>query len=309
MELKEIDFENYGNCVRLSNGVVDVVVTIDCGPRIVRFGFVDGENLLFNDFERKYKIQNEYMEDLYGKDAACYFYGGHRLWLAPERMPQSYFPDNDPVIYALLPDGVTFSSAKQKQNEVQIRLEIVMGEGTSDVMVVHSVKNFSKERQMLALWPITMMRGGGLEIIPQNRTDDEEELLPNRLLTLWPYTDPRDERLYVGNRFITVRHNPAIEKPLKLGTNNALGWAAYVDQAYTFIKRFVQSDAAYPDFGSCYETYCNGDYLSMETMSPLYQIEAGGALRHVESLSLFHTHSDVDPRDEGGIAKYIENLK
>ena len=127
LELKEIDFENYGKCVQLSNGVIDVVVTIDCGPRIVRFGFVGGENVLYNDLERKYKMQNAFMDDYYSEGAACYFYGGHRLWLAPEKMPESYFPDNDPVIYALLPDGVTFSSAKQKQNEVQTRLKSLWG--------------------------------------------------------------------------------------------------------------------------------------------------------------------------------------
>ena len=309
MDLKEIDFENYGKCVQLSNGVIDLVVTIDCGPRIVRFGFIGNENILYNDLDRKFKVQNEFMDDYYSEGAACYFYGGHRLWLAPERMPESYFPDNDPVIYALLPDGVTFSSAKQKNNDVQTRLEIVMGDNTSDVMLVHSVKNFSKERQMLALWPITMVRGGGLEIIPQNRTDEDDELLPNRVLTFWPYTDPRAERLYVGNRFLTLRHDPSNGRPLKLGTNNTLGWAAYVDRTYTLIKHFVYSDAAYPDYGSSFETYCNGDYLSMETMSPLYQIEAGGALRHVENLSLFRTYSDVHPTDEDSIQHYIENLK
>ena len=305
MDLKEIDFENYGKCVQLSNGVIDLVVTIDCGPRIVRFGFIGNENILYNDLDRKFKVQNEFMDDYYSEGAACYFYGGHRLWLAPERMPESYFPDNDPVIYALLPDGVTFSSAKQKNNDVQI----VMGDNTSDVMLVHSVKNFSKERQMLSLWPITMVRGGGLEIIPQNRADEDDELLPNRVLTFWPYTNPRDERLYVGNRFLTLRHDPSNGRPLKLGTNNTLGWAAYVDRTYTLIKHFVYSDAAYPDYGSSFETYCNGDYLSMETMSPLYQIEAGGALRHVENLSLFRTYSDVHPTDEDSIQHYIENLK
>lgn len=127
MDLKEIDFENYGKCVQLSNGVIDLVVTIDCGPRVVRFGFIGNENILYNDLDRKFKVQNEFMDDYYSEGAACYFYGGHRLWLAPERMPESYFPDNDPVIYALLPDGVTFSSAKQKNNDVQTRLEIVMG--------------------------------------------------------------------------------------------------------------------------------------------------------------------------------------
>ena len=57
LELKEIDFENYGKCVQLSNGVIDVVVTIDCGPRIVRFGFVAriGYQLLFIEFLRDFK--------------------------------------------------------------------------------------------------------------------------------------------------------------------------------------------------------------------------------------------------------------
>ena len=149
MDLKEIDFENYGKCVQLSNGVIDLVVTIDCGPRIVRFGFIGNENILYNDLDRKFKVQNEFMDDYYSEGAACYFYGGHRLWLAPERMPESYFPDNDPVIYALLPDGVTFSSAKQKNNDVQTRLEIVMGDNTSDVMLVHSVKDVYKRQGMV----------------------------------------------------------------------------------------------------------------------------------------------------------------
>ena len=87
MDLKEIDFENYGKCVQLSNGVIDLVVTIDCGPRVVRFGFIGNENILYNDLDRKFKVQNEFMDDYYSEGAACYFYGGHRLWLAPERMP------------------------------------------------------------------------------------------------------------------------------------------------------------------------------------------------------------------------------
>ncbi|WP_195984152.1 hypothetical protein [Clostridium sp. D33t1_170424_F3] len=307
MELKEITYENYGKCVQLSNGVVDVVVTIDCGPRIVRFGFVDGDNILYNDLDRVYCTQNEDMDYYYGKGAACHLYGGHRLWLAPERMPQSYFPDNDPVIYALLSDGVTFSSAKQAHNEVQTRLEVVMGRDSADIMLVHSVMNFAKERQTLALWPITMLNGGGLEVIPQNRPD-ENELLPNRVLTLWPYTDPQDPRLFIGNRFITLRHDSSIQKPLKIGLNNVLGWSAYITPQTTLVKRFVHSSAAYPDYGSSFETYLNGDYLAMETMSPLYTMEPGGAIRHVENLSLFHTNNCVHPQDEDGIAKYMDHL-
>ena len=37
-EIKELEFENYGNCLSVSNGMIEAVVTIDVGPRIIYFG-------------------------------------------------------------------------------------------------------------------------------------------------------------------------------------------------------------------------------------------------------------------------------
>ena len=106
-EVKEIQYENYGRCVQISNGLIDLVVTIEVGPRIVRFGFVNEENVLYNDLERKLVNHNPSIAERYGKNAAFYCYGGHRVWISPERMPESYYPDNDPVVYGILPDGVS----------------------------------------------------------------------------------------------------------------------------------------------------------------------------------------------------------
>lgn len=39
-EIKELEFENYGNCLSVSNGMIEAVVTIDVGPRIIYFGFI-----------------------------------------------------------------------------------------------------------------------------------------------------------------------------------------------------------------------------------------------------------------------------
>ena len=36
------------NCYRIANGEVDLVVTSDIGPRIMRYGFVDGQNFFKN---------------------------------------------------------------------------------------------------------------------------------------------------------------------------------------------------------------------------------------------------------------------
>ena len=34
-----------------------------------------------------------------------YAYGGHRIWCAPEKMPETYYPDNEAVPYSF--DGGT----------------------------------------------------------------------------------------------------------------------------------------------------------------------------------------------------------
>ena len=40
---KEIQYENYGRCLQINNDKAGIVVTIDFGPGIIRYSFVDGE--------------------------------------------------------------------------------------------------------------------------------------------------------------------------------------------------------------------------------------------------------------------------
>ena len=82
---------NQPNCYRLSNGVVDVVVTTDLGPRIIRHGFAGEDNLL-----------GEISDDTVKTDLGVWKpWGGHRLWTAPDSMPRSYSPDNEPVAFTI----------------------------------------------------------------------------------------------------------------------------------------------------------------------------------------------------------------
>jgi len=309
IEIKEINYENYGKCVQISNRLIDVVVTIDCGPRIVRFGFVDQQNVLYNDLDRKYVDRDPSIAERYGKDSAFYCYGGHRVWLSPQRVPETYYPDNEPVVYGILPEGVSFTPARQKRNDMQLSFEVIMSEDATDIMVVHSAKNCSKDKQTCALWAITMMNGGGIELIPQNR-DISNMVLPNRIVAAWPYTNIHDSRITITDKFLTVRHDANREEPLKVGTNNVLGWAAYENNGFTLVKRYVHNvQAQYPDFSCSYETYVCKDYVEMESLSPLYSIEPGEGIRHVENLSLFKTEKAVFPTDEDKIDQYIADLK
>lgn len=308
MEIKEIEFLDFGKCVRISNEIIDVVVTIDCGPRIVRFGYRDCENVFYTDTEKKHCIRDESLSACCGENAAFYYYGGHRVSLSPERMPQTYYPDNSPVVYSILPDGVSFTSAKQKQSEIQVGFEVVMGEDAADIMVVHTAKNCAKETQTCSLHPVTMMKSGGLAVVPLN-SDGSNSLLPNQLISLWPGTDLHDGRIRYGKRFLSVKCESGTEQALKIGTNNILGWAAYIENDFTLMKRYVHNaQAAYPDFGCSFETRSAEDFAELGSLSPLYRLEPGERIRHVENLSLYRTQGTFDPADEDSVGSYIDGL-
>lgn len=307
VEIKEINYENYGKCVQISNGIIDAAVTIECGPRIVRLGFINETNLLYNDLDRKYVFKNDKITERYGNEAAFFCYGGHRASLSPEKMPETYYPDNEPVVYGIETEGVSFSPARQKRNEMQLGFQILMGENSKDIMVVHTAKNVSKEKQTYALSAITMVPGGGTILIPQN-TDDTDPEQPNRMVALWPYTDRHDSRITATNRFLSIRHEPGREDRLRLGTNNVPGWVAYCGGGCTLIKRYVHNaQALYTDFGCSCESYLCGDYAEIQTLSPLYGLEPGEGIRHVENISLFHTPEPPPPED-GAIEDFLDHL-
>jgi hypothetical protein len=80
-----INYNGWQNCLRLENALVDVVITTDVGPRIIRYGFLGEEN--------EFAELEEHAGQSGGKEWRMY--GGHRLWHAPESLPRSYYPDNE----------------------------------------------------------------------------------------------------------------------------------------------------------------------------------------------------------------------
>ena len=47
IEKTEISHSQWGRCVRLSNGTIELLATVDFGPRIIYFGAVGGVNEFF----------------------------------------------------------------------------------------------------------------------------------------------------------------------------------------------------------------------------------------------------------------------
>ena len=98
LELKEIEYKKFGKCLQFSNGYLEIIATLEVGPRIISFKRNDGENVLWEDLNEELIIEAPEMEDIYYKGAIWNSYGGHRLWKAPEDYA-TYYPDQLPITY------------------------------------------------------------------------------------------------------------------------------------------------------------------------------------------------------------------
>ena len=138
IEQQIINYKSYGECIKISNGIIETVVTVDIGPRIVFFGFIGKENIMNDQKEAFTPMNNELFDKHFYKGAEFNNYGGHRLWTSPEKMPNTYYPDKNPVEYVLTSDGVILTPPEQVENGIQMQIEIKMYEDTPKMDVLHN---------------------------------------------------------------------------------------------------------------------------------------------------------------------------
>ena len=115
--VKEIDYSTFGKCLEISNGIVKVIATVDIGPRIINYSFVDGENIFFEDTNREI-VNTDPQLEVFGKGSEFHIRGGHRLWISPEAKPKTYYPDNEPVAYEITDNGVILTPPKQRWTQI-----------------------------------------------------------------------------------------------------------------------------------------------------------------------------------------------
>jgi hypothetical protein len=278
--VERVTFANQPNAHRLSNGVVDVVVTTDMGPRILRYGFAGGENMLGAVPEASKKTELGEWRPV----------GGHRLWAAPESVPRTYAADNDPVAFKVEGSTIRLTAPIEKGTGLQKEMVVTLAPEGTEVTVLHRVTNRGLWAVELAPWALTIMRGGGVAIIPNEAyvAHSDDTLLPVRTLSLWSYSDLSDPRFGYGRKYLRVRSDPAKTDAIKLGVANSLGWAAYAVDGMLFVKRFpFEPGADYPDKGSNTEIYTEGSFLEVETLAPMRRLEPGQTAEHTERWYLF----------------------
>lgn len=278
IKIEKINFKGYANSWQVSNGEVELVVTGDIGPRVMRFGFPGGQNF-FKEFTEQMGKAGE---------PAWQARGGHRVWIAPEDIVKSYAPDNTAVAIDIQGDVLVATSPVEALTGIEKKITLRMSATGTGVEVIHQLRNAGSEPYTLAVWALTMMAQGGAGIhgFPPRGTHPEM-LVPTNPLVMWAFTHLDDPRWRLSRKYLVLRQDPANNLPQKLGTYNQNTWAAYHLNNELFIKRCRASQPAssFPDLGCTFETFTNADFLELETLGPLTTLAPGQSVSHSERWS------------------------
>ena len=309
IDVKEIaSYKDYGKVLSISNGVIEAYVTLDIGPRIIRFGYAGGQNIMNDnrsDFEPK---DDKEFQDFFGKGKKWENLGGHRIWTSPEAYPQTYYPDLTPVKCEITQNGAVFTPDEETENGIAKQLEVKMDPDDANMQVIMRVKNISEKPIEFAIWGLSVSATGGSVIIPMN--DNDTVLLANRNISVWPYTDMSDNRIYWGKKYVTVKQDVNVQQPLKLGFDLNCGNVYYVLGDDVFSKSYDTKHpyATYPDNNCSFETYTNDKFIEVESLSELKETVPGETLEHTEHWSLCKKPCEVDFRNDNSIDNLLSKI-
>jgi hypothetical protein len=274
--IEKISYGGWPNCFRIADDQVELIVTTDVGPRVIRYGFIGGQNM-FKEFPDQLGR---------GGEPTWQPRGGHRIWIAPEIVPDTYAADNFPVRAVVHEDGVELTAPIEPPTELEKSIEVRL-EATG-VTVTHRIRNVASNARTFAPWALSMMAPGGVGITKfPPRGTHPEDLPPTNPLIMWAFTDLSDPRWTFTKKYLILRQDPHHKTPQKLGHFNEKTLGAYLLGSDLFVKKYhADASKIYPDFGASYETFTNGDFLELETLGPLEEVAPGDAVEHVEHWSL-----------------------
>ncbi len=277
--MENVTYKGWSRCTRMSNDLIELVVTAEVGPRIIRFGFA-GQHNEFKEFSETL--------GLVGGDE-WRIYGGHRLWHAPEASPRTYFPDNEPVQAEEHDDFVRIVQPTEPTTGIQKEIDLRLSPDAAHATVIGRLRNKNLWPVELAPWSLSVMAQGGVAILPlPPRGSHAENLQPTSTLTLWAYTNMSDPRWTWGEKYVLLRQDPGMEAPQKIGASVPDGWTAYARDSHLFVKTFgTIPGARYPDLGCSAEIFTNADFLEVESLAPLVKLQPEAAVEHVEHWFLF----------------------
>jgi len=305
--IEEIAYRGWKNNLRLRGPKTELVITLDVGPRIIRYALHDDPNV-FGELPGQIGGAGE---------SGWMIRGGHRFWTAPEA-DHSYELDNGPVQWKKLGGTaveLTTPPGKKFGFQKTLRVEMLADE---TVRVTHRLTATGSKPLEVTPWALSVMNIGGTALVPQPKADLHpsefpegretlpEEFLPNREFVLWPFTNLTDGRYAFSENFLRLSYKAGLPAT-KIGLKIPTGWIAYENKGLVFAKHFPRDpQAPYPDRGVNLELFTNKDIVELESLAPLVSLPPGESRDHVEHWAL--RPSPVSLQDEKAALDFFAKL-
>jgi len=302
-----VPYQGWAQALRLRIAGWELVAPLGVGPRILRFGPVDGPNVFFEKKEQLGQIGGTEWR----------IYGGHRLWTAPEN-EQCYAADNDPVSWDELPAAGFRLSGKTSPVWGWQKSLRVTWEKSGLFRIEHQLRNTTGQPLTISPWCLTVLAAGGTAFVPQppyqphpselpaGQKFSMSDFLPNRQLVLWPFTDLTDPRIALHGKCWTLQQRSG-SGAFKIGFRHTEGWIGYL-LGDLFFAKWIHHDplASYPDRGANAELFTNGDILEVESLAPDRPLGGGATASHLE---WWHIGRVAFPKeDQAAVLDYLKTL-
>ena len=261
-QITKTDCCGWKNCVKISDGKTEAIISAAFGPRLLSLSYDGGENHLY------------LMPDTKGrhipKDTFA-FYGGHRCWSAPERADRNYFPDNAECDVKTDGNSVTVTAPVEKQTGTRRAIRLTLENGTLTLDDI--IENRSLFDIEFSVWGITQLACGGKLVVPTSCPDSG--LTANRAVAYWSYSSVTDKRIVWSDFDVSVQPTDENIPPFKFGLTAKEGRCTYCNFGQKVEIYSPYEEGVYPDYGCNFECYTGPSYIEAEFLTPIKRVGTG----------------------------------
>jgi hypothetical protein len=145
------------DCQEVGFGDLELLIAEPIGPRILSLSYQNSGNIFAElpDTVLAHPTMGEYR-----------FYGGHRLWVAPEEPAITYEPDNRAVGFEWAGNGVNVIGEIEPGSGLRKSIRIQTTNYLNVIQVDHLVRNEGSSSRKIAPWAITQLKLGGTAVLP-----------------------------------------------------------------------------------------------------------------------------------------------
>lgn len=270
VSIKQITYHNWQNAYQMSNGTVELVFVPQIG-RIMRYGYVNGPNLLWENpdlFGKTTDIKNPPMD--------WPNYGGDKLWPAPQNRwgwpPDPAIDSAANTVKILKNKHLLVTGTVSAKHGIRFSREIVMEPTGTGTALMNTMTNTSDKAVNWSVWEVAQVDSPDVTKMPLHKGGKF-----SKGYYVFKDADPLPNRMKVVGEEMHLERDT--KQSSKIGGDAPAGWLAAEKEGVRFeIASKVESGREYPDDGCALEIYTNPDptkYVELEHLSPIVTLAPG----------------------------------